>query len=86
MPDETQLSRRREAVTVAVPDGSGGRTVVTAYHGMLPEELLLEMMHQSVTLQIHQIEGADKEKVWHGPDEAIQAAVLSGLAAAPVEK
>lgn len=85
MPDEQQLSRKREAVSISVPDKRGGTTIVTAYNGMLPAELLLELTHQGITFQIRNVSESYKESMWHGPDEKIQTAILSGLSAAPME-
>jgi len=76
-------SRQRRAVTIKVNDGNRGSFIVTAYEGMLPEEMLTLLMEQRLTLRARNLDDTAVEQVWHGPSENIQRALTSGLTSTP---
>lgn len=78
--------RQRRAVTVKVNDGVSGSYIVTAYEGMLPEEMLQLLIEQRLTLHARKLDDTDVKRVWHGPSENIQQALTGGLASSSQEE
>ncbi|MCA8940417.1 MAG: hypothetical protein KDB07_11435 [Planctomycetes bacterium] len=82
----TEPSRKREVITATVEDSRIGKTIITAYNGLLPEEALLLLMEQNITLRLRgNSSRTSRENVWHAMSEDVQNVLVRGIAGAPVE-
>jgi hypothetical protein len=75
----SEPTRQREVVSTEVR-GTDGRTLqVQAYHGMLPEDLLVLLSQQSISLRLRgQTSREAMSRMWHGPNEQIQQVLTQG--------
>jgi hypothetical protein len=72
--------RRRQSISVKVDTGVRGNMIVTAYEGILPEEILLLLTEQSLIFHMQRLTPETKAAIWHGPSIDIQRAIVSGIA------
>ena len=71
--------RKREVVEAKVKDSQGKTLHVSAYLGMLPEDVLVLLSQQSVMLRTRGNKTrTDLSAVWHGPSEQIQTVLTNG--------
>lgn len=78
-------TRKRSTITATVDDARIGKTVVTAYDGLLPEEGLLLLMEQNITLNLRGFSTREsRANVWHPLNEEIQGVITNGAASAAV--
>lgn len=80
------IERGREIVRVPVTDQYGNTLIAEAYNGMLPEDMLILLMEQAISLKSIEVEGDARTEEWHGPNDKLQEAICQGVTATPLER
>lgn len=73
------MSRKREVIEAKIKDTRGKTLHVSAYLGMLPEDALVLLCQQSVSLRSRGLKTREEmSSYWHGPNEQVQKVITSG--------